>query len=149
MKEADVCVWNCASPIHNNTCCQCRPQHTISDFYPDKHEALSNAGRLKPGTKMRTLHTVLKYDSQSGPSRQERSRPTRFTLHRSSMYVNFRPINQVVRHLLCTRTSSSADTRICRRNYFWRPNAKTPIEVVNADLGQRPCNCPAIMVVAA
>jgi hypothetical protein len=33
------------------------------DIYPNKHEALSVAGQLKPDQKMRSLHDILEEDS--------------------------------------------------------------------------------------
>jgi hypothetical protein len=36
---------------------------SMSDIYPDKHEALSVAGQLKSDQKMRSLHDILEDDS--------------------------------------------------------------------------------------
>jgi len=36
---------------------------SLSDIYPDKHEALSIAGQIKTGEKMRTLCEVLNDNS--------------------------------------------------------------------------------------
>ncbi len=44
---------------------------SLSYIYPDKHEALSIAGQVKTGEKMRSLCKVLNDNSQSGPTRLE------------------------------------------------------------------------------
>jgi hypothetical protein len=44
----------------------------MSDIYPDKHEALSISGQLKPKQKMRLLRDILDDESWSGPSRLEK-----------------------------------------------------------------------------
>jgi hypothetical protein len=44
---------------------------SMSDIYPDMHEALSISGQLKPNQKMRSLHDILDDESWSGPSRLE------------------------------------------------------------------------------
>jgi hypothetical protein len=41
---------------------------SMSDIYPDKHEALHIAGQLKTGQKMRTLSKILSDESTLGPS---------------------------------------------------------------------------------
>jgi hypothetical protein len=45
---------------------------SLSDIYPDKHEALSIASQIKTGEKMRALHEVLNDNSWSGPTRLEK-----------------------------------------------------------------------------
>ena len=42
---------------------------SMSDIYPDKHEALSIAGQLKPSEKMRTLAAILSEEETSGRTR--------------------------------------------------------------------------------
>ncbi len=45
----------------------------LSDIYPDKHKALSTAGQIKAGQKMRALCKVLHDESWSGLARLEKS----------------------------------------------------------------------------
>jgi hypothetical protein len=42
---------------------------SISEIYPDKHDALWLTGKIKLGQKMQTLKTVLGYELNSGPAR--------------------------------------------------------------------------------
>jgi hypothetical protein len=45
---------------------------SLSDLYPDKHDALRLTGQLKPDGKMRTLSAVLDDETSSGPARLAR-----------------------------------------------------------------------------
>jgi hypothetical protein len=42
---------------------------SMSNIYPDKHEALSIAGQIKPNGKMRTLRAILDEEESSGLTR--------------------------------------------------------------------------------
>jgi hypothetical protein len=58
---------------------------SLSNIYPDKHDALSLAGQLKPDQKMHTLRAVLEDDSDSGPARLEKC--DRAIDHRDSFFI--------------------------------------------------------------
>ncbi len=78
---------------------------SLSDLYPDKHDALQIAGQLKPDEKMRTLGAVIDDDTSSGPTRL--AQKLREVNKRNSFlvikYVNLgraqRPIVHVVKSL--------------------------------------------------
>ncbi len=78
---------------------------SLSDIYPDKHDALQLAGQLKPDQKMRTLGAVLDNESDSGPARLEKK--SRATDKRDSLLVfkyaslghSQRPIVQTIKKL--------------------------------------------------
>jgi hypothetical protein len=51
------------------TMTKANPDMSMSEIYPDKHDALSMAGQLRPGAQMRTLRTILEDNTESGPTR--------------------------------------------------------------------------------
>jgi hypothetical protein len=77
----------------------------MSDIYPDKHDALTIAGHLKPGKKMRMLGDILDDESRSGPIRLEkRSRAvnkgdTFFIVKYAKLGKERQPISQTLKSL--------------------------------------------------
>jgi hypothetical protein len=77
----------------------------MSDIYPNKHEALSISGQLKPNQKMRSLSDILDDESQSEPSRLERQSHaidklgSFFIVKHANLCKNQQPIHQVISHL--------------------------------------------------
>jgi hypothetical protein len=78
---------------------------SMSDIYPDKHEALSVAGQLKPDQKMRSSHDILKDNSQSKPFRLEKQdltidkQDSSFIVKYVHLDTNHMPINQTIHRL--------------------------------------------------
>jgi hypothetical protein len=76
----------------------------MSDIYPDKHEALSIAGQLKPSEKLRTLSAILSEEETSGrtqarnKSRSIDKRDSLFIVKYASLGRN-KPIHAVVKKL--------------------------------------------------
>jgi hypothetical protein len=58
---------------------------SMSDIYPDKHEALSIAGQLKPSEKMRTLAAILSVEETSG--RTQARNKSRSIDRRDSLFI--------------------------------------------------------------
>jgi hypothetical protein len=129
---------------------------SISTIYPDKHEALQTAGQLKEDQEMQILRAVLEDESWSGQLRLERK--SRQTVHRDTLFMtkyanlgpNTRPINQVIKklrnqyHLRWLRPPIvySRHTNLDKKR-LGNLKQKLLIGIINTDLGQRPCNCPA------
>ncbi len=128
---------------------------SLSDIYPNKHDALRLAGQLKPDEKMCTLGAVLDDKTSSGPTRL--ARKSREVDKRDSFlvikYANHgraqRPIVHVVKSLrnkcnlkwLRPRVVFSRHTNLqekllgdLRRNIMRG--------ITDVDFGPRPCNCP-------
>ncbi len=58
---------------------------SLSDIYPDKHEALSIAKQIKPGKKMQIFCKVLNDNSTSGPARLDKR--SRTVNKRDSLFI--------------------------------------------------------------
>jgi hypothetical protein len=75
---------------------------SLSDIYPDKHEALSIAGQINTSEKMRTLRKVLNNNSQSGPTRLEKQScaidkcDLLFIVKYANLGRSNKPINQII-----------------------------------------------------
>jgi hypothetical protein len=75
---------------------------SLSDIYPDKHKALSTAGQIKSGQKMRTHCKVLDDESWSSPARLKRQlrvidkRDSFFIVKYENLGHNNRPIDQII-----------------------------------------------------
>jgi len=127
---------------------------SLSDIYPDKHEALSIAGQLKPDQKMRTLRAVHEDDSKFGPARLEKR--DRAIDHRDSLFIvkyanlGSLPISRRIKRIrnayrlkwLRPRVIFSRHTNL-REKLLGDLNRKLLHGVVDVDYGPRPCNCPA------
>jgi len=127
---------------------------SLSDFYHDKHEALRIAGHLKDGQMMRMLGAVLDDESSSGPNRLDKKsravdcRDSLFIVKFANLGKN-KPINHVIRHLrnlyklkwLRLRVVFSRHTNL-QEKLLGDLRRKLMLGIVDADLGQRPCNCP-------
>jgi hypothetical protein len=127
---------------------------SISTIYPDKNEALQTAGQLKENRELQTLQAVLKDESQSGPLQLERK--SHKTDHHDTLFItkyanlgpNTRPINQVIKKLrnqynlrwLRPRVVYSRHMNL-HKKLLGNLKQKLLIGIVNADLGQWPCNC--------
>jgi hypothetical protein len=80
---------------------------SISDIYPDKHDALQIAGQIRLGQKMRTLKAVLDKEPQSSITRRKK-KSCRIDKQDSLFIINYanfgnhRPISQVIK---CLRNS--------------------------------------------
>ncbi len=78
---------------------------SILDIYPDKHDALTIAGQLKPGQKMRTLGDILDDKSRSVPIRLEKrscavnKRETFFNVKYASLGKEWQAISQTLKNL--------------------------------------------------
>jgi hypothetical protein len=78
---------------------------SLSEIYPDKHEALSIAGQIKTSEKMRTLREVLNDNFWSGPTRLEKwlcainKRNSLFIVKYANLGQSNRPINQIIRSM--------------------------------------------------
>ena len=78
---------------------------SLSDIYPDKHDALRLAGQLKLDQKMRTLGAVLDDESDSGPARLEKKsraidkRDSFLVIKYASLGHSQRPLVQTVKNL--------------------------------------------------
>jgi hypothetical protein len=78
---------------------------SMSDIYPDKHDALTVAGQLKPGQKMRKLGDILDNESRLGPIRlKKRSRAvnkhdTFFIVKYANLGKEWQPISQTLKKL--------------------------------------------------
>jgi hypothetical protein len=128
---------------------------SISDIYPDKHEALKIAGQLKNGKKMQKLGEVLEDELRSGPTRlKKQSRcmdkhNTLFIVKYANLGKQQQPNSMVIKSLrnayklklLCPHVIYSWHTNLqerllgdLKRKLLWG--------VVDADLGKRPFNCP-------
>jgi hypothetical protein len=126
---------------------------SISDIYPDKHEALSTAGQLKPNQKMRTLRAVLEDNTQSGPTRREKRNRT--IDHRNTIFIvkyadlGKEPLIKRIRRIrnelklkwLRPHVIYSRHTNL-REKLLGDLNRKLLHGIVDADYGTRPCNCP-------
>ncbi len=129
---------------------------SISTTYPDKHKALQTAGQLTENQEMQTLRAVLEDESWSGPLWLERKscridhRDTLFITKYANLGPNTRPINQVIKkprnqynlRWLRPRVVYSRHTNL-NEKLLGDLKQKLLIEIVDADLGQPPCNCPA------
>ncbi len=128
---------------------------SMSDIHPDKHDALTIAGQLKSGQKMRKLGDILDDELRSGPIRlKKRSRAvnkcdTFFIMKYANLGKERQPISQTLKSLrnayrlkwLCPRVVYSRHKDLqekllgdLRRKLLWN--------VVDADMGKCPCNCP-------
>ena len=128
---------------------------SLSDIYPDKHDALRLAGQLKHDQKMRTLGAVLDDESDSGPARLEKK--SRATDKRDSFLVvkyaslghSQRPLVQTVKKLrnafklkwLRPRVVFSRHTNL-QEKLLGDLRRKLLMGIEDADFGPRPCNCP-------
>jgi hypothetical protein len=78
---------------------------SLSDIYPDKHEALQTAGKICAGEKMRTIQAVIDEESRSRQERDKKKSPKMDTQDSlfNVKYMNFgnnhRPIQQVIKRL--------------------------------------------------
>jgi hypothetical protein len=127
---------------------------SISDIYPDKHEALTIAGQLKNGKKTQKLGEVLEDESRSGPSRLEKQscgmdkRDTFFIVKYANLGKHQRPISMVIKslrnayqlkwlhpHVIYNRHTNLQERLLgdLKRKLLWG--------VVDADLGKCSCNC--------
>ncbi len=127
---------------------------SMSDIYPDKHDALTITGQLKPSQKMRKLGDILDDESRSGPIRLKKrsravdKRDTFFIVKYPNLGKERRPISPLrnlrnAYHLkwLCPCVVYSRHNNLqekllgdLRHKLLWN--------VVDADMGKRPCNCP-------
>ncbi len=129
----------------------------ISMIYPGKHKALWTAWQLKENQEMWTLPAVLEDESRSGPLWLERKSCQ--TDHCDTLFItkskyanlgtNTRPINQVLKKLrnqynlrwLHPWVVYSRHGNLHKKE-LGDLKQKLLIEIVDADLGQWPCNCP-------
>ncbi len=78
---------------------------SMSDIYPDKHEALCIAGQLKHGQKMRSLSEILSNESTLAPSQLEKQSrainlwDTFFILKYANLGKSHQPIHQLIKLL--------------------------------------------------
>jgi hypothetical protein len=128
---------------------------SLSEIYPDKHEALSIASQIKSSEKMRSLCEVLNNNSQSCPSRLENQsrainkRDSLFIVTYANLGQSNRPINQIIRRMrnkfklkwLRPRVIYSCHSNLqekllgdLKRKLLWG--------ITDANLGCCPCNCP-------
>jgi hypothetical protein len=128
---------------------------SMSKIYPDKHNALSLVGQFRPGAQMCTLRAILKDITKSGPirlakqSRQKDKQDTFFIVKYANLGKGIRPINQVIKRLLDAyrlkwlrpRVVYSQHTNL-QENLLGDLRRKLLWGIVDADLGQCPCNCP-------
>ncbi len=91
---------------------------SLSDIYPDKHEALRLTGQLEPGQMMRTLSAVSNNESNSGPARLDKKlhavdkRDSFLVVKYASLGHSQRPIVQAVK---------------CLRNLYKQAEVATPM----------------------
>ena len=128
---------------------------SLSDIYPDKHDALRLAGQLKLDQKMRTLGAVLDDESDSGPARLEKKsraidkRDSFLVIKYASLGHSQRPLVQTVKNLrnafrlkwLRPRVVFSRHTNL-QEKLLGDLRRKLLVGIVDADFGPRPCNCP-------
>jgi hypothetical protein len=121
---------------------------SISDIYPDKHDALTIAGQLRNGK--------LEDKSRSSPTRLKKlsrtmdKHNTLFIVEYVSLGKQQQPISMVIKSLqnayqlkwLRPRVIYSRHTTLQER-LLGDLKCKLLWGVINADLGKCPCNCPA------
>ena len=104
---------------------------------------------------MCTLHAILEDNTKSGPSRldkrqrQKDKQDTFFIVKYANLSHGIRPMNKVIKCLqntyplkwLRTRMVYSQHTNL-HGKLLGNLRQKLPWGIVDADLGQRPCNCP-------
>jgi hypothetical protein len=128
---------------------------SISDVYPDKHESLTISGQLKNGKKMQKLGEVLEDESRLGPRRLKKQSHgmdkcnTLFIVKYANLGKQQQPISMVIKSLwnayqlkwLCPHVVYSWHTNLQER-LLEDLKCKLLWDVVDADLGKRPCNYP-------
>ncbi len=131
---------------------------SLSEIYPDKHEALSIAGQIQTSEKMRTFCEVLNDNSWSGPTRLEKrsraidKRDSLFIVKYANLGWSNRPINQMICSMrnefnlkwLCPRVIHSRHSNL-QEKLLGDLKHKLLLGITDTDLGCHPyTNCPKI-----